>query len=197
MNKKVLFSLVTLLVLLLGAVVFLLNQKQTEQSSQSISSNQGNAKSEGGPDPITEALRQPVASENKPADTPVKPPPQNIPDFNKTDVDKSQLPGFMPKNIPVETAGELVQENFVVLVSDNRYQATRVFQSSRDSQELLALYRQWFKDNNWPITSDLSRDDLWALYSYQNGESLQVQWNKNSITGETLVDINFGYSAPN
>jgi hypothetical protein len=90
-----------------------------------------------------------------------------------------------------------VQENFVVLVSDNRYQATRVFQSSRDSQELLALYRQWFKDNNWPITSDLSRDDLWALYSYQNGESLQVQWNKNSITGETLVDINFGYSAPN
>ncbi|GEM_PF-1174516 len=107
---------------------------------------------------------------------------------DRKDIDVTKLPERLPTDIPTE-AGALVTQNYTATTEDGRFQATRVFETSKSLDDNAKIYTDYFTKNNWKITANIKQDKLRVISGNKNSTFLTITINQNSITKAKTVEI--------
>ncbi|MBI4050411.1 MAG: hypothetical protein HY609_06820 [Deltaproteobacteria bacterium] len=110
----------------------------------------------------------------------------------KTEVPVTESPERFPADIPIETGAKIVQ-NYNAETEDGRFQATRVFETSKTLAANYALYKDFFTKNGWMILTTLDQPSLKVVSAKKDNIVVQVNISENSVTKVKTVDISVAY----
>ncbi len=111
----------------------------------------------------------------------------------KTNVDFDKAPQGFPEGVPIETGAKLTQ-NYNATTPDGRFQATRVFETSKTLDENLAIYSDYLKKQGWEIGSTLN-DPTYKVVSGTKGvQNMQVVIDENKVNKIKTVSITYSES---
>ena len=122
---------------------------------------------------------------------------QNVVDENKEqiqivkkEVDKAKSPEKFPSNIPIES-GAVITQNYNATAPDGRFQATRVFQTTKSLAENLTIYKKYLEDNDWKVASTVNLDNYKMIFGTKGNSQLQVSIDQNSESKDKTVNISY------
>src|SRR3989338_2334245 len=123
---------------------------------------------------------------NDPEPSPTPPPPNKI-----ENVPVNQAPKGFPTQLPIESGAEITN-NYNATSPDGRFQAARVFSSTKSVQANFDFYNNYLTKNNWKVlgvVNESARPDQRAIFAQHSTGLLNVTIYK-SATGST-VDLSF------
>lgn len=111
-------------------------------------------------------------------------------DLSKVAVTETELPGKLPKNLPLELNSVILQ-NFTATTANGEYQATRAYESSKSLAENLAIYTKYLNDNGWGIKSTIN-DPMYKKVSGTKGASdLQISMTENEVSKIKTITVTY------
>lgn len=108
----------------------------------------------------------------------------------KTNVDPSQAPAKFPSNVPIEAGAKIVQ-NYNANTADGRFQATRVFETSKSLAENFKIYGDFAKADGWETRSQIDQPTYKMLLFHKGNADLQVSIDENQSTKIKTVNISY------
>ncbi len=108
----------------------------------------------------------------------------------KREIDATKLPESFPKDIPIEQ-GATVTQNYNAISAGGRFQATRVFETTKSLDANIKIYQDYFKANKWTINAFVDQENYKMILATKDNFQIQVSINHNIISGINTVDISF------
>lgn len=108
-------------------------------------------------------------------------------------IDIRELPGDLPKDLPVEADAFIIRNEIVHYNKSNEVHSTRVYVSEKSTEENFLLFEKYLNNNGWKILAKLDQPDLKYLVAQNNKMEGVLQFNisLNSITGQVIVETSF------
>ncbi len=182
--------------LIIGLGIWYWQQSQQKKvpaktkSVQQVSNNPQSTEIQDTSKPLSEETTKPT---NTPPENYTQSPPLQL---KTTNVPFDQLPGnFFPTDIPREKSLADVTQNYVVFTNQNKYQATRTFNTTEDLNVLYDRYDKYFGDTGWTIINTLNQASLKSIAASKPKQVISASISENSITHQRSVDISFTYDS--
>jgi hypothetical protein len=102
-----------------------------------------------------------------------------------------QLPGEFPKDFPLESGAQIMQNQNVTVAG--KTQGRRQFVSAKSLDENYQIYKNYMKQTGWEIISDVNEATLKSLIGRQGNQILTVSIGKNSTSGQVIVNAAVEY----
>ena len=125
----------------------------------------------------------PVANNNPPA-------PKTFGDLVQV-VDTAQMPGNLPKDLPVEKDVQILKNEMVYFSNTGEIHSVRSYYSGKEIGVVFSDFKKYFVSQKWEVISAIDDPNAKFLLARKKDVSgtLQVNISKNQIDGKILVEI--------
>lgn len=125
---------------------------------------------------------------NKEDSTPAPIVPQS--EIGQKSVEFTKAPIGFPSEIPIEENAEFVQ-NFNTNTTDGRFQASRVFKTTKTLEENYKIYDDYLKSRNWDIKSVVDEENYKMIYARRGNIEFQVSMDNNLVYNIKTISISY------
>jgi hypothetical protein len=107
-----------------------------------------------------------------------------------TQVEVSKLPDNFPREIPVESKGDEVDQNYSAAGSEGQSQATRRYYTTKTMEERYKFYTDFFTKNGWTIASQDEQPTFKLIDAKKDSTEILVHISKDPNRGDKVyVDL--------
>jgi len=122
--------------------------------------------------------------------------PAPSPKLEVTSVESGKLPPHLPDDIILDKNARVLRGNYTqpFMFSQGggtiyQVQSTLVFATTKSAAEIFSLYENYLKNGKWEGITPLDNNDVKRLTAFKSSDKITLTFSKNSLTGETTVDI--------